>query len=319
VSANYIGSNTLHIPTGNELNPAIFLGLGPCNINGVNYSTCSTTGNTNQRRILALKNLTQGQYYGTVAALDDGATANYNAFFLSAQKRLSRGTTVLANYTMSRCISGVYNSIVGGQGGGGVDAGWNPAGRNKERGNCPTDQRQVFNLSLVAQTPRFSGRALRMIASNWQVSPILKLRTGQYLTVTTGVDNALNGALNQRPNQVLASPYMPNKTIDGWLNPAAFAPPASGTYGNVALQSVYGPGVIQLDMALSRTFPVAEGKSLQLRAEAFNLPNHMNPAAPNLALNSSGSFGKIQADISGTSGLSDGDPRIMQFALKFIF
>jgi hypothetical protein len=45
----------------------------------------------------------------------------------------------------------------------------------------------------------------------------------------------------------------------------------------------------------------------------------MNPGPPNLTLNSSGSFGKIQSDISGTSGLSDGDPRILQFALKFIF
>jgi hypothetical protein len=112
---------------------------------------------------------------------------------------------------------------------------------------------------------------------------------------------------------------MANKSIDGWLNPAAFAAPAAGTYGNVALQSVRGPGMFQLDMALSRTFPIAEGKAMQLRAESFNLPNHMNPGPPNLTLNSSGSFGKIQSDISGTSGLSDGDPRIMQFALKFIF
>jgi hypothetical protein len=319
VTANYIGTHTVHVPTGNELNPALFLGLGPCSINGVNYPTCSTTGNTNQRRVLGLQNPAQGQYYGTIAAMDDGGTASYNALFLSAQKRLSRGTTVLANYTLAHCISGVFNSIVGGQGGGGVDAGWNPAGRNKERGNCATDQRQVVNLSLVAQTPRFSGRALRLIASNWQVSPIMKMRTGQFLTVTTGVDNALNGALNQRPNQVLGTPYTAHKSIDGWLNPAAFTAPAPGTYGNVALQSVAGPGMFQLDMALSRTFAIAEGKSLQLRAEAFNLPNHMNPGPPNLTLNSSGSFGKIQSDISGTSGLSDGDPRIMQFALKFVF
>jgi hypothetical protein len=147
----------------------------------------------------------------------------------------------------------------------------------------------------------------------------MKLRSGQYFTVTTGVDNALNGGPNQRPNQVLANPYMPNKSIDGWLNPAAFAAPAPGTYGNLGAQNLLGPGVFQLDLALSRTFSIGEGKSLQLRGEAFNLPNHMNPAMPVAALNSSGSFGKIQSDISGTSGLSDGDPRILQFALKFIF
>jgi hypothetical protein len=71
-------------------------------------------------------------------------------------------------------------------------------------------------------------------------------------------------------------------------------------------------------MSVSRTFRILEGKSIQVRAEAFNLPNHLNPALPIAALNQ-GTFGKIQADISGTSGLSAGDPRILQFALKYVF
>ena len=74
----------------------------------------------------------------------------------------------------------------------------------------------------------------------------------------------------------------------------------------------------QLDMGISRTFAIGEKKTLQLRGEAFNLPNHLNPSTPVATLNS-GSFGKIQSDISGTSGLSAGDPRIIQIALKLIF
>jgi len=319
LTANYIGSTSIHLATGTELNPGVFLGLGQCTLNGVTYPTCSTTGNLNQRRVLNLKNPVHGQYYGTVSSLDDGATGGYNGLFISAQKRVSRGTTVLANYTWSHCISDTLNSIVGGSGDGGVSTGYNPEGRSKERGNCKTDQRQVVNLSAVAQTPQFASRSLRIIASNWQISPILKLRSGQFFTVTTGADRALNGAANQRPNQVLADPYMPNKSIDGWLNPAAFAIPALGTYGNLAPLNLLGPGSIQLDLALSRTFQIAEGKSLQLRGEAFNLPNHMSPANPVTALNNTASFGKIQNDISGTSGLSDGNPRILQFALKYIF
>jgi hypothetical protein len=319
LTANYIGSNSIHLATGTELNPGVFLGLGPCTLNGVSYPTCSTTGNLNQRRVLNLKNPVHGQFYGTVSSLDDGATGTYNGLFLSAQKRVSRGTTVLANYTWSHCISDLLNSIVGGSGDGGVSTGYNPEGRSKERANCKTDQRHIVNLSAVAQTPQFANRSLRIIASNWQISPILKLRSGQFFTVTTGSDRALNGAASQRPNQVLADPYMPNKSIDGWLNPAAFAVPALGTYGNLGRQNLRGPGSIQLDLALSRTFPIGEGKSLQLRGEAFNLPNHMNPDIPVTALNNTASFGKIQNDISGTSGLSDGNPRILQFALKFIF
>ena len=69
---------------------------------------------------------------------------------------------------------------------------------------------------------------------------------------------------------------------------------------------------------MSRTFAIREGKTLQLRAEAFNLPNHLNPGIPVAALNN-GSFGKIQSDISGTSGLTAGNSRVIQFALKMLF
>jgi hypothetical protein len=81
---------------------------------------------------------------------------------------------------------------------------------------------------------------------------------------------------------------------------------------------VLAPRVIQLDLSIARTFPLAERRSIQLRGEAFNLPNHLNPGLPIGALNQ-GAFGKIQSDISGTSGLSSGDPRIIQFALKYVF
>ena len=116
-----------------------------------------------------------------------------------------------------------------------------------------SDQRQVFNLSAVLQTPKFSSRGLRLIAGNWQISPIMKIKSGTYFTVTGGVDYALNGSPNsnsQRPNQVLANPYAEKKTIDHWLNPAAFAPPAPGTNGNLGANNMLGPGMFQLDLAL---------------------------------------------------------------------
>jgi hypothetical protein len=89
-----------------------------------------------------------------------------------------------------------------------------------------------------------------------------------------------------------------------------------------------GPGVFQLNMALSRTFAIQERKAIQLRAEAFNLPNHLNPSTPNTsplsnttgisALNVS-NFGQITNDISGNNGLNAGDYRIIQLAMKFVF
>src|SRR6185503_15647178 len=99
VTANYVGNNSIHIPIGVQLNPAVFRGLAPCTINEVVYPTCSTTNNTNQRRVFFLENPSQGQSYAGIADLQTIGTGNYHGLLLSTQKRLSHGVSALANYT----------------------------------------------------------------------------------------------------------------------------------------------------------------------------------------------------------------------------
>jgi hypothetical protein len=315
--------------TAAELNPAAFLGLGSCTLpNGptgalitTTYPVCSTTSNTNARRLLNAQNPAQGQYYSVVAGVDDGGTADYEALFLSTQKRLSHGVSLLANYTWSHCISDLWNVFTGNNGTSGVT----PGSRRNDRGNCSiSDQRQVFNLSAVAQTPRFSNRALRMVASDWQVSSIITAKSAQFFTVTTGVDNALNGETAiQRPNLVNTNPYPANQSVTNWISASAFAAPAPGTIGNLGINNMKGPGIFQFDMSLSRTFRVREKQTIQLRGEAFNVLNHLNPSVPGstagTVTTNAANFGQILSDISGTQGLSAGDPRIIQLALKYVF
>jgi Carboxypeptidase regulatory-like domain len=112
-----------------------------------------------------------------------------------------------------------------------------------------------------------------------------------------------------------------NPVLNGWLNPAAFREPALGTYGNAGSRNIAGPGVIRFDMGITRTFAIRENQSLQFRAEAFNVSNHVNFCAaaingiapplscPDMNLNSP-TFGKL---------LTANDPRIMQMALKYVF
>jgi hypothetical protein len=322
ITANYLGNNTFHLVTEDQINASQFLGTGSCTINGPNgpvtYSTCGTVATNSQRRPLYLQNPAQGQYYGIVSVGSPEGTGSYNALYLSTQKRMSHGTNVLANYTWSHCISDLWNGQPGNNGVSAVT----PLNRRADRGNCApnlvsSDQRHVFNLSVVAQTPKFSSRALSLIASQWQFSPILKIKSAQFFTVTSGTDVALNGQGSQRPNLV-GNPYPSNQNVNSWISSTAFATPATGTLGNLGIGNLKGPGVVQLDLAVSRTFPVREKQTIQLRAEAFNLPNHLNPFTPVATLNS-GAFGKIQQDISGTSGLSAGDYRVIQFALKYAF
>jgi hypothetical protein len=303
VSANYVGSSTIHVYGLLQVNPPIFMPGASCVIAGKTYTPCSSTANENQRRILYLENPDQGQYYGAVAEIDDGGTNHYDALMLSLQRRATRGLTVQTNYTWGHCSGDILYPV------GGDTTGIYPGRRRDERRNCPGDQRQNLSMSTVYAMPQFSNRTAQMLGGNWQLSGIVRLMTGDYMQVSSGFDTALTGTLNaMRADQVLPNPYLPNKSVNGWLNPAAFARPANGQWGNSS-NDIQGPGAIQIDMGITRTFRLLENQTLQFRAEAFNAPNHLNPGDPILAINNQ-NFGKIQ---------TARDPRILQLALKYVF
>jgi hypothetical protein len=157
--------------------------------------------------------------------------------------------------------------------------------------------------------PKVSNHLVAAIATGWQWSTILRAETGNYSTITTGADNALNGIGGQRATQLLPNVFNENPTVDHYLSRAAFGTPAPGTLSTMRPLNVVNPGVFQLDMALSRTFKVREAQSIQVRGETFNLPNHLNPGPPITGLSST-NFGQIT---------TAADPRIMQFALKYVF
>jgi len=330
VTANYLGNNTIHMITTENINPAVYVsnGTNTCTlpngvaINGAN-GQCSTTANQQTRRVFSILNPAQGKYYASIGLIDDGGTASYQGLNLSVQKRLSHGVSAAANYTWSHCLSDVYSDNPTAAG---VSR---PDNRRAFRSNClGIDVRNLFNLNLVATAPKFSNRTLGILASNWQVAPILQIKSAQFFSVYTGTDAALTTVANQTPDPV-GNPYPSNQTVSHWIDRSAFQAAAPGTYGGLGYNNLKGPGVFQLNMALSRTFAIREHQSVQLRAEAFNLPNHLNPFTPGVGPNAgqrSGNvsltapnFGQITNDISGNNGLTSGDYRVIQLALKFVF
>ena len=104
-----------------------------------------------------------------------------------------------------------------------------------------------------------------------------------------------------------------------WLNPAAFRVPALGTFGNYYRNNLTYVPEWSFDMALSRTFRVSESNRFEIRAEAFNLTNSFRPGPPpaSVAVGSS-NFNTVSSSTFGQIRTAS-DPRIMQFALKYVF
>jgi hypothetical protein len=310
-SATYLGNATRHLWGTQPLNPVIFI---PGNCQAGQYGLtapgpCSTTGNLDARRRWTLAYPQTSRGYGYVNHIDTGGNASYNGLLLSIQRRATTGVTLSANYTWSHCITELWQEAATNPT---SNQGWgNPDNRAYDRGNCTTsatDRRHLFNLSGVAESPQFSNTTLRVLASGWRISPILKLMSGGYLVISTSTDAALNGMSAQHVNQILGNPYG-DKSVSNYLNPRAFAVPDRGTLGNSGIGAVAGPGSWQFDVALSRTFQFTESQKVEFRAEAFNLTNSFRMNDPITTLNSN-TFGQIT---------SAKDPRIMQFALKYFF
>jgi hypothetical protein len=324
VTANYLGTKTSHMWTLQQMNPTVFLGLGPCNLGGVQYATCSTTSNNDARRRLNLTYPGVGQLYGDVPRIAAEGNANYNGLLLTVQ-RTARNVTLNANYTLSHCISD-HPQPTQTAFGTNANIGWTNNDRHTDHGSCALsslDRRHIFNLSAVAATPGFANPAARAVVSNWRFSPILKVFSGEAMTAVTSQDRQLtnqfmqwpglgvgNGILiAQRANQVLGNPYG-DRTPGNFFNPAAFVQPPLGTaLPNAGMGALTGPGFWQFDLSLSRTFQLREMQKVEFRAEAFNILNKFIMLNPTFDLNSN-LFGKVTAAR---------DPRIMQFALKYLF
>jgi hypothetical protein len=299
-SATYLGNKTTHVLAAQATNPAVYIP--------------GSTASPNLRRLLYLQNPALGAAYAQVTTSDPGGNSNYNALLLSIQHRFSRGFTWLTNYTWSHCLSDVDHT-------GQV---FNPEyeqpnNRAADYGNCNFDARHVMNTSLVVISP-VKGKGLAgRVFGQWQLAPIVSMRSGLPMNVLDGADISQIGGLAtavtvvtllDRPNLVLPNAaYASTGNPINYLNRAAFQNQAAGTFGNLGRSVLIAPGAINVDVALTRTFRIRERWQLTPRAEAFNVINHTNFAAPNTTLTNS-TFGVIQAAA---------DPRILQFALKLQF
>lgn len=314
VTLGYLANHVVHIPSGNEENPATYIpgtwtGAGSCGsltvAPGPSGTACSSTGNTNQRRATALANPVTGAYYSEISYMYDGSSSIYDGLLVTVQHRLANDFTLLTNYAWSKCITG--GTDVGDLGGNTFQ---NPLNPSTDRNNCGEDFRNNFNTSVLATSSVKGGPVERALLGNWQIAPIVAIISGTRVSPTTGTDASLTGVNVDRPNQI-GSPYLKGQGRKYVLNPASFAKNGPGTYGNTRPYEYLGPTYYDLDGAIVRYFPMPENMKLAFRSECFDCFNHPNLPGPTAALNSS-LFGQITTTSPYT-------PRILQFSLKLDF
>jgi hypothetical protein len=313
VSVSYLGSYTDRLWAQTAINPGIFMGLGPCTIQGVRYNVCSTNANLNQRRVLFQENPAEGRLIGALDLNDDIGWQEYRGLKLSVQRRSVSGLSLNGNYTWSRCIGtdtpNTFSQISSGY--------TNPDDPEYDRGYCDQDRRHLATITLGAETPEFSGAAMRALASGWRASGIVSTRSGRRINIISGLDRAFTGVRNQRPAQVNDDVYA--RTLTNYFNRAALAQPEPGTYGSLKRNALTGPKYWSVDLAVSRVVGVPGMQNLELRLEAFNLFNTFNWGDPASNENAGGTVANFNSGTFGRITTQAGDPRIIQLGIKYAF
>ena len=319
-SVSYIGSYSSNLWNTTATNPSLvltpqshpglFTGPNTCVLEGVPYTPCNQTGNVNQRRELRLwaaasgnaERLADARLISNIDEYRSDSTADYHGMLASVRGAFT-AVNLNANYTLSRCTTDRTNV--------GVSNPNQTFHKGRDRQYCASDRRHLFNMTAVVTAPRLEGGALSVLASNWRVSGIYRHASGAPHSVVAGSDRALTGLANQVADQLSGDIYQDTSGALGsqFINRAAFALPALGTYGNMEFNSVRGFAVWNFDMAVSRIFDVIADHRIELRAEALNVLNAVRPSDPSFNFASS-NFGRVTGVL---------DPRIMQFALKYVF
>jgi hypothetical protein len=246
------------------------------------------------------------------------ANSNYNALQVKFERRMTNGFQFLVSYTYSKSIddsSGRFGGENGAGGGSAIQDFYNPVSNRAVSGY---DIPQFLSVEGLYELPVGRGKEflnqglLAEALGGWQLNTVTQLRSGQPYTIQVSGDIASIGDTVDtygRPNAVAGvNPTPSHPTKSEWFNPAAFSTPIVG-YGNVGRDSLRSANVYDTDFALLKNFAF-DKVSLQFRAEAFNVFNIINYAAPN---------SNISQSNAGTVTSTELPSRQLQIALKLNF
>jgi outer membrane receptor protein involved in Fe transport len=253
--------------------------------------------------------------FGLIEYRDDNGISRYNALETTLDKRFSNGWTLRAVYTLSSSKDNSGEHLTSGGSSSFPD---NARDLTNWYGPSDFDTRHRFVVNGIWQLPFGKGQQFfssgigAAIFGGWELAGSLNMRSGRPFTVTQSGDPLSLGSLSTTLADLVGDPDRNDRSVDGWFNTAAFERIRDTTrFGLQPRNSLRGPAFSSLDFSVHRKFPLwNEDTNIEFRWEVFNAFNEANFGLPNRTVNGNG-FGTITT--------LQGDPRVMQFALRFNF
>jgi hypothetical protein len=330
LSLGYVGSESYHTSLTMDTNvpvPQICANPAGCLSGGVGSARATVPQGT---RYLPA-GLRPNPNIGNNQAWIYNGTSSYNAMNVSLTKRSQGGLAYKVNYTWSKVLdvqSAILNTFATNEPSTVLDI----YNLRSQRGLASYNLAHQFNANFGYPLPfgrnqHFGGNAsglMEKLIGGWQWNGIMNLQSGFPFTPQAGSNISGTGDSTGTPDVPNLNPNFHGPVVLGvdgfkktgrYFDPNAFVLPLAGTFGNSPRGFFIGPGLFTVDTSLFKKFNIDEKRSLQFRAEAFNVTNHTNFSAPNPQVFSGPSYSASAGILTQTNGYS----RQLQFALKLLF
>ena len=284
VTVGYFGAKGTHLRVSRNINQPVNGGARP-------FPTVSPSSD-----------IRPGATLTNIVQIEGSGNSSYNALWLTANKRLSRGLQFNASYTFSKSID--YNSL--NSQGVVIQDSYNLRG---SRGLSDFDARHRFVISGLYELP-FRGN---LLVEGWQLSTIVQSQSGNPVNIV--VNNAAFTGTNNTVRPDVTSPIEILGTPNRWFDTSPFVVPV-GRFGSLGRNVVIGPGFNNTDFSVIKRTNLTETQLIEFRWEVFDLFNHANFGQPGRVVGTA-NFGQITNTRFPTG--DSGSSRQMQFALKYKF
>ena len=261
------------------------------------------------------------QFNNVTQISPDWGNSAYHSGNLKIEKRYTGGFNMLLNYTWSKYLDDVEGgSELAGHAG---NAYTHFQLRHLDRSYSGSDIRHRVAASAVYELPwgrdrkfNIQNKAINAILGGWGIGLITEFRTGSSYAVIENTNTSNTFSSAQRPN-ILGNP----EQLDNWrenvkgapyFDPALFAAPGTGVFGDAPRAVCCGPGLANVDASVHKWFSFTERWRLQFRGDFYNLPNHPAFAVPSTSRGGPG-FATVSSTLLGTGG------RVTQLSLRLEF